>query len=125
MSEKITYLLKALVDDGPVILETGALSVDAYDKLVAVVPAAGSVVVDVQPASGGQLLTLTASAYKDLTFEVDSSGTTPSLDGPLFLIGAAALELLGPTQNQFEFSNAGTTDITINILVGRDATPTP
>lgn len=123
MSEKITYTLKALVDDGPVLVSTGSLSVDAYDKLIATAPAGGSVTVDVQPASGGQFLVLVADAYQDLSYEVDGSGTSIDLDGPLFLIGAGALELLGATQQQFVFSNAGSDDIIVEILVGRDATP--
>ena len=63
MSEKITYLLKALVEDGPVLTETNSIYVDAYDKLVATVPAGDSVTVDLQPASGGQFLVILADAY--------------------------------------------------------------
>ena len=125
MSEKITYLLKALVEDGPVLTATNSLTVDAYDKITAVVKTDGPLTVDVQPAAGGQFLVILASDYENLSYEVDSSGTSIDLDGPLFLIGPAALGLLGSTQQQFEFTNGGSADITVDILVGRDATPTP
>jgi hypothetical protein len=123
MSEKITYSYKALVTSGPSVVVSGTLLVDAYDKLDALVPAGGSVTIDVQPGTGGQFLAISASAYADLSYEVDGSGTSIDLDGPLLLIGEGAMGLLGATQNQFEFSNAGATDITVSILVGRDATP--
>ena len=55
--------------------------------------------------------------------EVDGSGTTVTLDGAHVLIGSGAVSLLGNTQNQFVFSNAGSGDVTVDILVGRDATP--
>jgi hypothetical protein len=45
------------------------------------------------------------------------------LDGPHVLIGAGAVALLGATQNSIEFTNGGSEDATVNILVGRDATP--
>jgi hypothetical protein len=123
MAERITYLFKALVTNGPSVVANGALVVDAYDKLEAVVPAGGSITVDVQPGSGGQLLGITASSYEDLEYEVDGSGSAVPLDGPLLLIGPGAVGLLGPTQNQIEFNNAGAADTTVSILVGRDATP--
>lgn len=123
MSEVITYLFKTLVTNGPSVVANGTLFVDAYDKLEAIAPASDSVAVDVQPGSGGQLLAISASAYENLTYEVDSSGTSIPLDGPLQLIGAGAIGLLGSTQNRFESSNAGTVDITVSILVGRNATP--
>jgi len=39
------------------------------------------------------------------------------------LIGSGAVSLLGDTQNEFEFTNNTPDEVTINILVGRDATP--
>lgn len=123
MSERINYLIKALVASGPSVTINGTLMVDAYDKLDATVLANGDpLTVEVQPGSGGQILIVSASAYKDLTYEVDGEGIP--LDGPLFLIGSGALGLLGDAQKQFVFTNTSTADITVSILVGRDAIST-
>jgi len=124
MSEKISWSFKAQVTGGPSIPASDTLEVDAYDKIEAVIPAGGSATVKVQPGDTGvQLLLITADDYDNLTYEVDSSGTSIKLDSAHILIGEGAVGLLGPTQKDFEFSNAGTADVTVDILVGRDATP--
>jgi hypothetical protein len=81
--------------------------------------------VNVQPGdSGVKFLQVTAGSYEDLTYKVDG-GTQRTLDAPLLLIGGGAVALLGATQKQFEFTNAGATAVTVNILVGRDAVVPP
>ena len=123
MPEKINWTLNVQVVGGPKVSASDTLDVEAYDKIEAVIPAGGSATIDVQPGTGAQFLLITAGSYADMTYEVDSSGTTVTLDGPHVLIGSGAVGLLGSTQNQFEFSNAGGEDVTVDILVGRDATP--
>lgn len=123
MPETINWTLNVQVVGGPKVSASDAIEVDAYDKIEAVIPASDSATVDVQPGAGAQFLLITASSYEDLTYEVDASGTSVTLDGPHVLIGSGAVSLLGGTQNQFEFSNGGTEDVAVNILVGRDATP--
>lgn len=70
---------------------------------------------------------ITASAYPSdggtpqLTYEVDGSGTPLPLDGPLLLVGGGIAELLGDVQ-EMAFSNASADAVTVQILVGRNAT---
>lgn len=110
---------------GPKVSASDTIEVDAYDKIEAVIPVGGSATVNVQPDDGAQFLLVRAGSYENLTYEVDGSGTTVTLDGLHVLIGSGAVSLLGSTQKQFVFSNGGIADVTVDILVGRDATPTP
>ena len=127
MSEKISWSFKVQVTGGPSVVASDTLEVDAYDKIEAVIPAAGSATINVQPGDGAQFLLITATAYEDLTYEVDPSDDTTvvTLDAAHVLIGEGAVSLLGATQNQFVFSNASAADVTVSILVGRDAIPPP
>lgn len=114
---------------------TRAIQVEAFDRVEVTVPAesggtAGSVTAQVQPGGSGQarLVLMTASAYPvdsgtpQLTYEVDGSGTALPLDGPLLLVGGGIADLLGDVQ-EVEFSNDSAAAVTVQILVGRDATP--
>ncbi len=125
MSKKeISWSLKVQVTGGPSVAASDTIEVDGYDVLEATVLAGGSETINVQPGDDAQFLLITATSYKNMTYEVDGSGTTVTLDGAHVLIGEGAVSLLGSTQNQFEFSNGGTgtEDVTVSILVGRDAT---
>lgn len=125
MSETIKYSFSIQVAGGPKVAEADTIEVEAYDMLEVEVPDSGTsggvATVNVQPGdSGVKFLQITADSYEDLTYEVDG-GSSQTLDGPLLLIGEGAVALLGATQKQFEFTNAGATAIVVNILVGRDA----
>jgi len=122
--KKISWSLKVQVTGGPSVAASDTIEVDGYDVLEATVSAGGSETINVQPGDDAQFLLITATSYKNMTYEVDGSGTTVTLDGAHVLIGEGAVSLLGSTQNQFEFSNGGTgtEDVTVSILVGRDAT---
>jgi hypothetical protein len=125
MPESLTWTLNVQVVGGPKISVYDTLMVEAYDKIEAVIPAAtdstaGSATVNVQPGSGVQFLLITASSYENLTYKVDGN-VTATLDGTHVFIGAGAVRLLGTTQKQFVFENASDKDITVSILVGRDA----
>ena len=123
MPESISWTLNVQVVGGPKISAYDTLTVDAYDKIEAVIPANGAATINVQPDGSAQFLLLTASSYENLTYAVDASPTAITLDGAHVLIGAGAVGLLGATQKQFAFSNTGAEDVTVSILVGRDATP--
>lgn len=123
MPEQISWTLNVQVIGGPKVSASDTLSVEAYDKIEAVVPAGSSATVNVQPADGAEFLLVTASRYENLTYEVDGSGNTVTLNAPHVLIGSGAVRLLGNTQSQFEFNNGGGEDVSVSILVGRDATP--
>lgn len=131
MSKKISWKVDIQVIDGPKEKASDQLEVEAYDMLEVVVPDkdtdGGKVTVEVQPSDSGVkflMITTASGEYEDLTYKVNS-GDARTLDAPLLLIGEGAVKLLGATQEQFEFTNAGTAQITVNILVGRKAVVTP
>ena len=125
MPKTITYNFTANVSGGPSITASNTIDVEAYDHIEVTVPPSTPTTVNVQPGSGGLLLIITASTYSSVTYTVDSSSTVVTLDGPHILVGAGAIALLGATQNDLVFTNGGSEDITVSILVGRDATPPP
>lgn len=122
MSEKINWTFRAQVIDGPLMIASGKLVMDAYDKLEVTVSAGGEKTVDVQPAAGAHLLLITASAYDSITYRVDGRDAN-TLDNVHILIGNGAVRLLGSTQKQFVFQNSSINDVVVEILVGRDLVP--
>ena len=113
MAETIKYSFSIQVAGGPKAADADSIEVEAYDMLEVEVPDSGTsggvATVNVQPGdSGVKFLQISADSYEDLTYEVDG-GSSQTLDGPLLLIGEGAVALLGATQKQFVFTNAGAT----------------
>lgn len=129
MPETITYSISAQVANGPKISESKALAVEAYDKTqIVVADAASDLEVNIQPDGSGlaQFVAITATAYgATLTYKVNSAASTTviALDGPHLFIGTGAVSLLDAAPTKLFFSNGTGADVTVNILVGRDATP--
>lgn len=123
MAEHLIWKVTVRADHGPQLTASGDISVEAYDKLSVVVPTAGAVAVELGPANTGRitcLVILPSAPSKDVSYALD--GKTVTLNQPQFLFGGA-VDLVG-NPNQLKFSNAGGADATVEILVGRDATPT-
>jgi hypothetical protein len=107
--------------------------VEAYGKIEVTVPARsnstpGELLVDVQPGDAGQvqLLFITAGTYsEDLSYTVTGGAADVTLDGPQLLVGSGAVELLGSEQKSLTFSNDTDEAVSVQIVVGRDATPPP
>ena len=108
---------------------THEVEAEAYDRIDIVVPAGDNRTVEVQPGGAGQvqLLLITAAEYPNdgagtnlLVYTVDG-GSSIDLDAPLLLVGAGAVGLLCDV-NEIVFTNNFTADLTVSILVGRDAT---
>jgi hypothetical protein len=94
--------------------------VDAYDKLSVTVPAGGSV--DVALGPGGDdvtcLVAIPDAAATGMTYKVGTDDIR--LDAPLVLLGGAVA--LSGSPASLTFDNAGSTDASIDILIGRRAT---
>lgn len=128
MPETMDWSINLQVSGGPKVARAGRMTVEAYDKLNVTLDAgATDVDVDLQPASTpGQvtLIALTASVYDPaLTYSADGGTTALGLEAPVTLIGAGAVSLLSSTPKQLRFANGTADPCTVEILVGRDATP--
>jgi hypothetical protein len=124
MSERINWSYKVQAVGGPTLAGSGSASTDSYEKFTITVPtpAGTAVVVDVSAGASAQFLLLTSSTYENVTYKV-GGGAARTLNGPILLVGSGAVALIGGTLNQFTFTNNGTTNVTIGLFIGRDATP--
>ncbi|MCX6028836.1 MAG: hypothetical protein NT169_05990 [Chloroflexi bacterium] len=132
MAEKMTWALNLQVAGGPKLAVTQLLEVEAYDKVVVEVNAGDTdKEVNVLPGGAGlaQFICITLTdpkKYSDqLTYKVNSaaSPTVIALDAPHLFLGKGAVKLLDAAPSKLFFSSTLTEDVTVQILVGRDATP--
>ena len=128
MPEIINWSFSIEAVDGPRVSGSDAMVVDAYDK-VSVVLTAGVTNMDVQiqPANVAdrvQLLVIRASAFDAaITFSADNGTTHFPLDGPVVLIGGGVVSILGGPPQTLQLANGTASDVTVEILVGRDSAP--
>lgn len=125
MTDVVNYSMSLAVAGGPALEASDHIDTEAFEKIEAEIPE-GSVptTLNVQPSLLTELkaLIITADSYEDLTFKVDEVVTVRTLDGPLMLVGAGNIGLLGATVNDLIFTNANvTTAKNVTILVVRDA----
>lgn len=129
MAVNITTGTEVNVAGGPTVRLSETFPVDAYDLIdVPIADGAADQVVEVQPAAAAgqiQFLLVSASEYDaNLTYKVNDPANPPhALDRSLILTGSGAVALLGFAPENMLFSNATGGDITVQILVGREATP--
>lgn len=124
----LTSSYEVQVSGGPRFSSTMNQALEAYDVMeVVVADGASDTTIEVQPGGAGQVqfLHVSASLYAaGLTYKVDAAANPPhDLDRPLLLAGSGAVGLLGGAPSQLLFSNSTDQDVTIQVLVGRDATP--
>jgi hypothetical protein len=128
MPETINWSFSVAAGKGPRVYGSDAVEVDAYDK-VSKVLAAGDKNIDVQlqPAKAAgkvHVLVIAASTFDaGLKFSADDGTTDFSLDGPVVLIGSGAVALLAQAPQTLRLSNNTASDVTVDILVGRDSAP--
>jgi hypothetical protein len=127
VAETIKYSLNFQVVGGTSVPISSEIVVDAYAKIQVAVPAgATDLTINLQPdgANLAKFLLIKSSAYgDDLTYKVNTSTTPIILDGPHVFIGNGAVSILDSSPTKLLFSNDLTDDVTIDILLGRDATP--
>ena len=139
MAEQLNWKCDVQVAGGPAIAAAGMQIVDAYSKSQIVVPGGttgtpGTIVLNID-LTGASILIVRASRYVDtenpdqkLQYTVTDgggAGTATDLRGPLFMIGETTVGLLGSSVESLTFANSMTAAVTIDTLVGLDATPTP
>lgn len=129
MALRIVSKSEVSVAGGPPVKISQILPVDAYDVIdVAVSDNAADKVVEVQPAAVAaqvRYLLLTAGKYdRNLTYKVNTPAhTAHPLNEALIHVGEGAIQLLCFPPEKFLFSNATGSEISVQKLVGRDATP--
>lgn len=129
MTIPINWAFNVAVDGGPQISLANApkIVVDAYDLVTATLAAASAgTVVNLQPsgtAGDVVLLALSSDGYDDtVTYDPDGGGNPQKLNGPVLLVGAGPVGLLGATPpKSMTFDNALATPVTVKILIGRKA----
>lgn len=131
---KINFSYSIQITGGPTMARASTADVDAYDKIELTLDSgAADVVVDVQPgaATQVQLLALSSSLYDGkVTYKVSDGAADKgpfTLDAPQLFSGGA-IAAIGVAPKSLKFSNAHpagdpTKNATIEIFVGRDATP--
>ena len=134
MSEELRWSLSVQVVSGPTTAATGTVRADAYSKAQVVIPprasgADGTIDVTVSSASA-ELFLLKASQYVDtadatkiLQYDVNDAGAPKNLSAPLMLIGSDTIKLLADPVTKITFTNPIEVAITVDIVVGGDATP--
>jgi hypothetical protein len=125
----INWAFNVAVDGGPQISLANApkIVVDAYDLVTATLPAGSTgTALNLQPsATAGDvvLLALSSDAYDaTVTFDPDGGGNPQQLSGPVLLVGAGPVGLLGATPpKSMTFDNPLATPVTVKVLIGRTA----
>lgn len=123
MAEKIkwNYVVQAL--KGPSVSATGTIEVDAYDKFEVTIADTVTQAVNLVPSGIVSVLLINPkSPDQNLSYEIN--GNPVVLDAPHLLLGSGAVGLLGGVTS-LTFTNATGADAVIEILIGRDATPSP
>ncbi len=129
MSETIRWNFVTQVLKGPSVSAASSIdTVDAYDKFNIQLADAATQAVNLVPSGTISLLVINPITPNPVTpaanLSYDLSGSTVALDGPHVLIGSGAVSLLGGATS-LTFTNNTGADVVIEILIGRDSTPTP
>lgn len=123
----IALKLEASVAGGPSQSVSQSISVEAYDVVrVELIDSAPETTVEIGTGTGDLLfLLVTSSSYGSaLSYKINATGNpSHALDAPLQLTGSGAVGLLGFPPTSLLFTNTLGTNATVEILVGRDATP--
>lgn len=123
-----------VVPNGPAFAFNQTLDVEAYDLIEITVPATTTSDLEVElPGStdGIEFVAIRSDSLgDDLKYKLDAGGSDYPLDQPLFLAGKGAVSFFiasGATAapTSLFFSNAASSEAKVQILIGRDATPTP
>lgn len=124
----IDYTIRTATDGGPTVTKSSTVEVGAYDVLKSTATKnGGTASFDLQPEDVGNVEFFAASSdnYASLAFAVDG-GSSVTMDGPMMLVGAGAVSLLGATLLTIVFTNSDTeADANIIVYVGRSGVYTP
>ena len=124
----IPYSLGAVITGGQTASVSGELDVGAIDVLRAdVAKDAGTAELDLtaEDIATIEFVSIKSDNYADLAFTIDG-GSPIALDGPLMLVGAGQVGLLGATLATIEFTNSDTvTAANVEVCIGRSGAVPP
>ena len=124
MSETIKWNFVTQVLQGPSVSGAANIDdVDAYDKFDIDLADSVTQTVNLVPSGSISLLVINPKT-PNIDLNYDLGGNPVALDGPHVLIGSGAVSLLGGVTS-LDFTNNTGADAVIEILVGRDSTPSP
>jgi len=123
--------IDADVIGGPHITASRLKSVEAYDKISVVINAGDTnKVVDIQPGNANKVnfLMITSDFYhSDVSYRANDgtadAAASITLDEPHLYFGSGMMSLFTVTPKSLKFTNSNTKKASIEILIGRDATP--
>jgi hypothetical protein len=127
MPIKINWAFNAQVAGGPKVAAAATVEVDAYENIEVIVPKHdandGTAEVGIVPADTGEVLFLviTSDNYTDaeLSYVINDGADEIDLDAQQSFIGAGSVGLLGASPSKLTFTNKGSKDAAVRILVGR------
>lgn len=127
MPIKINWAFNAQVTGGPKVAAAQTIEVDAYENIEVIVPKHdandGTAEVGIVPADTGDVLFLVISAdnYTDaeLSYVINDGTDEIEFDAQQSFIGAGSVGLLGTSPSKLTFTNKGSMDAAVRILVGR------
>ncbi len=129
MSETIRWNFVTQVLKGPSVSAASSIdTVDAYDKFNIELEDTATQAVNLVPSGTISLLVINPITPNPVTpaanLSYELNGSPVALDAPHVLIGSGAVSLLGGATS-LTFTNNTGADAVIEILIGRDSTPTP
>lgn len=119
----ISHSMSVAVPQGPSMSKAGTVSVGAFDTFRATaVKNGGLAELDLvaELAATITFVSMKADNYESLTFKVGELGDVITFDGPIMLVGAGQVALLGAALDTILFTNADTeADANIDVCIGR------
>ena len=119
--------LSVQIPGGPSFSVAWSLVGDAYDRLTVAIPhdsAAHSVELQPSPGTHVLLLVITSSAYSTSlksTLPPGAGGHDLTMTQPLVISGSDIVNTLAANPTSISFTNSGTADVTVELLIFRKA----
>jgi hypothetical protein len=121
VSEILKYSMSFQVVRGASLSIPGEIKLEGYEKIQVVIAAAATSTINLP--SGIQFLVVKSSAYGDaLTYKVNSETTAIKLNAAHVFMGTGAVAVLNAALAKLVFTNGLTGDVTLDLLIGVDAT---
>lgn len=130
MAEVINLTVNAKIKNGPTVAFAQSFDIDAYDKLATTLTQGIPKTIQLIPSGSDSVyfLMIKSSHYSDqVSYTVNDAATDIVLDSPQSFSGAGSLKALdsGSDPSTLVFTSELAEDVSIQILVGRNATSTP